>query len=599
MKRGFGVGMAAVLIAAAYCYSRLKIGWIAGDDGTLAQSALRVLGGELPHRDFAEIYTGGLSFYHALAFRLFGVNLVAMRYAAFAVFVPWTAAVYYIASRMAKPLPAAAITLLCAAWSLPTYPTPMPSWYNLFLATFGAAAIFRFMQTRRRYWLFLAGVCGGLSCLVKIVGLYYVAAVLLFLVFFAQTSEPRREANSPWLYRVFVLAGLIGFLACELVLIRRLTLEDFLHFLLPSLALVGLLLWLQWKDGATASSRFRELFALAVPFAAGLAVPVAVFLLPYWKTGSLRAVYRGVFVGGAAAASALSVMPPFPPLAYLTVAPAAVVVAVALTRRRELPRATYYVGLAAIAVILVGSRLSYGLGVGLWISAQMVVPPLVLFAVFVLVAQPEFVQPMSHLRQQQIFLLIALATVCSLVQFPFAAPIYFCYVAPLVALAAFAILTGTHHRYGDALLGGVMLFYMLFAVVYVVPLTIYHFNFSSEQPTSSLPLPRVGGLRVPEAKVFEQLTQDVQLHAEGGPIVAGPASPEVYFLTGLQNATHNDIGLAEAQVERAMQDPAVKVMVVNQRPFFAVSKPSAALSRLIEERFPNSERIDKYEVRWR
>src|SRR5512140_3482516 len=143
MKRGSWIGLGAVLLAASYAFTRLRIGWIAGDDGTLAASALRVLNGQLPHRDFVEMYTGGLSFYHALAFRLFGVNLISMRYAAFAIFLPWTSTVYYIASRIAKPVPAAGITLLCAVWSLPTYPTPMPSWYNLYLATFGAAVIFR------------------------------------------------------------------------------------------------------------------------------------------------------------------------------------------------------------------------------------------------------------------------------------------------------------------------------------------------------------------------------------------------------------------------------------------------------------------------
>ncbi len=61
----------AVVLAVAGIYAGFHIGrgWAPSDDGALSQSALRVMQGQLPHRDFAEIYTGGLSFIHALAFR--------------------------------------------------------------------------------------------------------------------------------------------------------------------------------------------------------------------------------------------------------------------------------------------------------------------------------------------------------------------------------------------------------------------------------------------------------------------------------------------------------------------------------------------------
>src|ERR1051325_10671781 len=203
----------SVLVCAVYTFTQLGKGWIPTDDGTLAQSASRVLQGQLPHRDFVDLYSGGMSFYHALAFRLFGVKLLALRYAVFAVFVPAMAAVYYLASRFATAVVAAAMTLLCAAWSLPAYPAAMPSWYNLFFALLGAAAIFRYIGTSGRRWLLLAGVCGGLSIDVKITGLYFVAGVLLFQIFREQqTAESLPEATRGLsLYRWFVSAGLAAF----------------------------------------------------------------------------------------------------------------------------------------------------------------------------------------------------------------------------------------------------------------------------------------------------------------------------------------------------------------------------------------------------
>jgi len=60
----------SAVLAVAAVYVGVHIGsWVPADDGTLSQSALRVMQGQLPHRDFGEIYTGSLSIIHALAFR--------------------------------------------------------------------------------------------------------------------------------------------------------------------------------------------------------------------------------------------------------------------------------------------------------------------------------------------------------------------------------------------------------------------------------------------------------------------------------------------------------------------------------------------------
>ncbi|HUB28036.1 MAG TPA: hypothetical protein VL967_00005, partial [Terracidiphilus sp.] len=122
---------AVLLIAGLYVGPRIGKGWVPADDGTLGQSAVRVLQGQLPHRDYAEIYTGGLSMLHALAFRVLGVNLMTLRVCVFLFFLLWLPAVYYIALRFTSPLGAGLTTLLAVSWSFPNYPAAMPSWYNL------------------------------------------------------------------------------------------------------------------------------------------------------------------------------------------------------------------------------------------------------------------------------------------------------------------------------------------------------------------------------------------------------------------------------------------------------------------------------------
>lgn len=173
---------------AVYVGTRLTRGWVPHDEGALGQSADRVAAGQLPHRDYDEIYTGGLAYLDALAFRVFGENLVSPRIALFLVFLLWVPAVFYIASRFLGPWGSGGLTLLAVSWSLPNYAAAMPSWFNLFFATFGAAALLRFAETDRRGWLFTAGLSAGLSCVIKIIGIYFLAGALLAVVGFEQRS---------------------------------------------------------------------------------------------------------------------------------------------------------------------------------------------------------------------------------------------------------------------------------------------------------------------------------------------------------------------------------------------------------------------------
>jgi hypothetical protein len=57
----------------------LHEGWVPHDEGTLGQSAERVLHGETPHRDFDDPYAGGLAYIDAAIFKFFGINLFSLR----------------------------------------------------------------------------------------------------------------------------------------------------------------------------------------------------------------------------------------------------------------------------------------------------------------------------------------------------------------------------------------------------------------------------------------------------------------------------------------------------------------------------------------
>src|SRR5688500_594934 len=151
---------AVAALAGSFAYAALTIdrGWIPHDEGTLAQSAVRVLTGELPHRDFSYMYTGGLARWHTLALTLFGIDLLALRILLLLAFAAFLIVFFSVARRFASSRAAAAIVVLAAVWSLPNYPAAMPTWYNLFLAVTALWCLLRFLEEPRQSWLFAAGL---------------------------------------------------------------------------------------------------------------------------------------------------------------------------------------------------------------------------------------------------------------------------------------------------------------------------------------------------------------------------------------------------------------------------------------------------------
>jgi len=289
------------LLSLMYMAAYVKRGWVPHDEGTLGLSAERVLQEQLPHRDFDD-YTGGLTFLHALAFRVWGINSGSMRNVLFIFFVAWVPAVFYVASRFSPAVPAGVVTLVAVAWSVPNYPGPMPSWYTLFFATWGVAALFRYLENGSHWWIFVAGLCGGLSMLVKVTGAYYIAGVLLFFVFreqcVAHDLEEGREGakGRSAAYTVLIASGLAIFLVLLYRTIHRLPgAGAIFFFVVPSAMLVVFLLARELArfSGSTAE-RIGNLLKMGTPFLAGVGVPWGVFVFWYLWAGAAQFLLAGL-----------------------------------------------------------------------------------------------------------------------------------------------------------------------------------------------------------------------------------------------------------------------------------------------------------------
>jgi len=577
------------IVSAAYVWHGLDRGWIPHDEGTLAQSAERVLDGELPHRDFDEVYTGALSFVNAAAFRVFGTTLRSLRLPLFCVFLLWVPALYYVATRFAAPPLAGAVTAIGAAWSLPQYAAAMPSWYNLFLATFGTAALLRHIETGRRRWLFAAGVAGGVSCLIKIVGLFYIAAVLLFLVCRERAlvdPTPGRPVRRWGVYPVASGAGLTGFVALLVWLVRgQLAVPEIVHFVLPGAALAAFVAWECASAEQGGRQRWAALLRLVVPFAVGVAIPVALFAIPYLRAGAVAELWNGVFITPARRLDfAASNLPQAATL--LGALPVALLLGLLPLPRVTARRAVLAILLVALIAFFILSRHAA------WYTIRPLVPLTVLAGVWSLARHRDTLSP---LRRQQVLLVLSVTALWSLVQFPFARPIYFFYVAPLAAIAVLAVLQARPSP-PNAFPGAVLALYLLFAVVNTHP---------SREPSVPLASAR-GGLVVGarDAARYDSLVGLLQAHASGGYVYAAPDCPEVAFLAGLKNPTRtiweflSDTAGRTGRVLEALDDRAVTAVAIKQLPPFSGALPPDLLDSLAA-RYPRQAVLDRFVVRWR
>jgi hypothetical protein len=591
----------AVVLVAAGIYSGVHIGrgWVPADDGTLSQSALRVIEGQLPHRDFGEIYTGGLSFIHALAFHVFGVNLMSLRICVFLFFLTWLPAVYCVALRFTSAVGAGAITLLAVAWSYPNYPAAMPSWYNLFFATFGAAALLRYLEVRTRRWLFVAGVCGGLSILIKVIGAYYIAGVLLFLAFLEQSESAEGGSwRNSWPYRGFSGGALLLFLATLAHMLRtRLGTPELFQFVLPSAVIVGLILAGESSARADTARRFQKIFAWVTPFLCGVLTPVIVFLIPYMRSGMVGRLFSGVTSSAISRAAGLGVIRPVGVEGILYVLPLVGVVAAAMYWDKFQGKAVGGALILAAVVLAVRATQRFAIVKGIWLSVAALTPIVVLLGAALVWARRRL-DGRTKIERQQVVLLISLAATCSLVQFPFAAPIYLSYAVPLTLLALVAIVHVGRRQRGTYALAAAVGLYLAFGVVSLVPRCIYELTYvvGHMDPMQS---PRAGGLKIDGAGFFDDLAAFLREHSPNGLMFAGNDCPELYFLSGLKNVAQDDGGEPPEEILKAVQSDDLNLVVINDGSYFPGAAMSPQVRAEVARRFPHRKRFGIFQVFWK
>ena len=219
------------------------------------------------------------------------------------------------------------------------------------------------------------------------------------------------------------------------------------------------------------------------------------------------------------------------------------------------------------------------------------------------VPQPE--------QRAVLFASAAILSWVALNQFPFAAPIYFCYVTPLAVVAGIAAASSASVPARAIAPWGAML--LLFGVLsmnrgFIQGLGQLHetrvFDTDLNLPRAHLKVSRY------DAEEYRNLSSTILRHLHpGGQLIAGPDCPQVYFLLGLVNpsgalfdffSSGNSAG--DNPVTREADEVAAwskgEIIVINHHPDFS-PLPSAPVLAELRREFSQSDTIGRFEVRWR
>ena len=577
--------------------------WYPWDEGTLGQTAQGTLSGQLPHRDFADTYTGGLTFFHAAVFWLLGTDLLWLRIAMVPFFMGFVIAVFYLATRLVAARAAALITTGAALWTLPSYPAAIPSWYNLFLGVIGLALVARWLETSDTRHLWLAGLCGGFSIDVKIVGVYYVFAVVLFLVIGrgrppSDHQSPRSRRVEVWLVSALALA-MLGVVVG--ILRPKLTGAEAVTFLLPVAAVALAAIWAEIRRSGSSGSLRLGLVREILPFLFGVAVPILALAAPYALAGGLGSFIHGALISSQSRFQ-YAYQPPFPPSKLIWALPLIVVALVPTlppTWRRPLSL-LIAAGYGMAAFVTSRARADT-----IFMTPLREATPFLAIAAAIVVAR-SYGQNVRSRRVELLALFSFAMSFMALVQFPFAVAGYFLYVVPLVLLTAVALaaeLRLTRHWLPAIVLAA----YVVSGGLNLNPglVASAHAVLSGHDGLAQLD-GRRARIDVPlgDASTFRRITKLLNDHARSRVTFAGPDTPEIYYLADFRNATPLIFDFLTPEPERdrdiemAISRPDVWAVVVNNDPEF--SPPLAADLRAdVAARFPAHQVVGEFDVRWR
>lgn len=515
--------MAPIVVLGFILLLNRNLGWLPNDDGTLMQTALRIGGGEVPHVDFHEPYTGGLGYLNAGVLAVFGENMASLRWPFVIAAFLWAVSLCLVARRFMPPVPASLLVASLGFGSVLLHMSPIPSWYNLFLGTWSIHLTIKYLETNRSKFLVGSGALIGISILLKTTGIYFGMAVwVILLVAVAAKSDSSRR-------RVGLLLSSLPIVVSVFIVSADLTLSRLIGLIFPIAVVVGLSIWIAARSEYEGQFGIGPSKPAAIILASSLAAP-ALWFASYSVRGYGSVLIESLYAVPSTFIDELSLDNPHP---LFLLVPACVVISFRILK--DLPSR----GLWLAAVVFVG-----GFGViyqtqrsSILIWALTGISSLSVVAAILFWVHMRSVD-LADAADSALLAVTCGAVFFALIEFPHAGPYFYIYAFPLsaVATAGWAYRSGS--EYGHLTVTLLIVICILFGVNKLNGSWFADATTGVERPHVSVELERLG-LRIPvHYQFYEDLIADIDRQVdEGGDMLAGPDSPEIYALAKADNPT--------------------------------------------------------------
>ncbi|MGH3076811.1 MAG: hypothetical protein ACRDPZ_01355 [Gaiellaceae bacterium] len=212
----------------------------------------------------------------------------------------------------------------------------------------------------------------------------------------------------------------------------------------------------------------------------------------------------------------------------------------------------------------------------------------------------------TALPAQLVLSVVLVGGFATLVQFPFAGPVYFCYAAPLVLLVAIAGLRrmGLDARFLPPLVLVALAVFGVRQLDHQSVLTLGT-EYVADPHTAILDEDRASIRVLPRAqREYARITELVGQHLRGDTLFAGPDAAEMYFLTQTRNPTRSIMDFLDTsdstkgrRLIRLLQTATVSVVVLNRAPEQSAPLAPPTVTR-IRSMYKHGERVGHFEVRW-
>lgn len=517
--------VAAALLAALDLRGHIFVGWIPHDEGALAMGAALVRAGAWPHRDFSDIYTGGLAVLGAAAQTLFGNDLRALRILFFICTIGWVALLAVALRRFLSPLLAAVAALLAYTWGPPLYAAAMPSWFLLFLATLLLWTLFRWHEIGHRGWLFAAGATIGAALLIKINALFLLAGAGCALLLPLPPASATTDRGLGGVARA--TAATLGVLGALLLLRSGWPLGRTIGIGLPMIVLAAV--------GGTNAARQGERLLVAVRargsevgiLLAGVLAVVGPWVAAYLVTGAGHELWVGVLVLPFRRVAMAKAVPPALQWRDLIVTGLFLTLMGVAWRGRD-RRLVPLLVIAGLVGVLASTQENGWIVVSRsWHVARVLGAALIIAAGLTASRRAE-----EGTDRTALAILAWITAWFAMVQYPFAAPVYLAYVAPLMLATGAAVMAAWRTQGGVAATLGLSVLVLGVAFDHGESVGALGRLREGARTMAPLPGPRAGIL-VPVSDSAEYDGIDRTLDAwHATRIIAGPDAPEVYYLTG-------------------------------------------------------------------